>query len=110
MEICYIEYKNSSDNGLAWISAVKRSKSGQTVYFNGKSFQKYRGVYGNYIDIETGEEYWISAVKKDGRDRHWAGSGKVMVDESILSEYLELTHQTVLPKSRYEIVALKEKE
>ena len=104
MEICYIEHKNRNENGAAWIAAVKRSKSGQTVYFNGKSFQKHRGVSGNYIDVETGEEYWISGVKKDGNDRHWAGSGKIMVDKSILSDYLRIIDQSNLPKSRYEII------
>ena len=108
MEICYIEHKNRNDNGPAWIAAVKRSKSGRTVYFGGKSFQRYRGIFSNYVDIETGDEYWISGVKKDGSDRHWAGSGKIMVDSSILSDYLQLTGQSSLPKSRYEIVSLKD--
>lgn len=110
MEICYIEHKIGNENGAAWIAAVKRSKSGQTVYFNGKSFKKRPGISGNYIDIETGEEYWISGVKKDGGDRHWAGSGKIMIDNSILSEYLELIEKTSLPKSRYEIVDLKDEK
>jgi hypothetical protein len=109
MEIYYIEHKNPQDNGLAWIAAIKRSKSGQTVYFNGKSFQKHNGVYGNYIDTKTREEYWISGVKKDGTDRHWAGSGKVMIDRAILAEYLQLIGQESLNKNRYEIVDLKMK-
>lgn len=110
MEICYIERKNSNDNGLAWITAVKRSKSGQTVYFNGKSLKKYHGVSGNYIDIESGDEYWISGVKKDASDRHWAGSGKIMVDRAILQEYLHLIGQKSLCKSRYEIVDLNDEK
>ena len=111
MEICYIEHKNRNDNGMAWIAAVNRSKSGRTVYFNGKSLQKRRGIFSNYVDIETGDEYWISGVKKDRSDRHWAGSGKIIVDSSILSDYLLFTGQSSLPKSRYEIVNIKnEKE
>jgi hypothetical protein len=54
----------------------------------------------------TGNLYWISGVKKDTNDRHWAGSGKIMVDRSILSEYLTLVGLTTLPKSKYEIVDL----
>ncbi len=49
-----------------------------------------RGVAGNYLDIATGDEYWISGVKKDGADRHWAGSGKIRVDHTVVDEYLEL--------------------
>ena len=30
--------------------------------------------------METGESYWVSGVKKDGQDRHWAGSGKVLIE------------------------------
>ena len=77
MDIRYIELKTGySDNGPAWIGNVKESKSGKTIYFNDHAFQKYHGAYGNYIDIETGDEYWISSVKKNGQDRHWAGGRK----------------------------------
>lgn len=109
MEIRYIELKTGyNDNGPAWIGKVKLSKSGQTVYFNNKAFQKYHGIYSNYYDIKTGDEYWISNVKKDRTDRHWAGSGKIIVDSNILAEYLEITGQTALNTSRYEVADIPE--
>ena len=81
MDIRYIELKSGyNDDGPAWIGHVQESKSGRTVYFNDHAFQNRRGEYSNYIDIETGEEYWISGVKKNGEDRHWAGSGKITID------------------------------
>jgi len=97
-EIRYIEQKNAGckHNGLAWIGKVKLSKSGKTIYFNDKAFSKNVGVgniggISNYYDVETGEGYWISGVKKDGTDRHWAGSGKITIQKSIIEEYLEIT-------------------
>lgn len=60
-KIMYIELKSGfSDDGPAWIGKVKFSKSGQTIYFNDKGFKKISGISGNYMDIETGDEYWIS--------------------------------------------------
>ena len=54
MDIRYIELKTGyNDNGPAWIGNVKESKSGKTIYFNDHAFQKYHGVYSNYIDKAT---------------------------------------------------------
>ena len=50
---------------------------------------------GNYIDMETGESFWVSGVKKNGQDRHWAGSGPVAIDEDAREEY-----ERVIDKSR----------
>jgi hypothetical protein len=58
---------------------------------------------GNYIDMETGESFWISGVKKNGEDRHWAGSGKVLVEAAALSEYLHTIGAETLDKSRCEV-------
>lgn len=103
--ILYIELKSGySDDGPAWIGRVKYSKTGQTVYFNNKGFQKHAGISGNYIDVETGEEYWISGVKKNGEDRHWASSGKVMIDKKIIDEYLTITGQKSIDNRRLEII------
>ena len=40
-----------------------------------------------YFDVKTGEEYWISGPKKNGQDRHWAGSGPVEIDPDVAEEY-----------------------
>ena len=45
---------------------------------------------GNYVDVDTGEEYWISGVKKDQKDRHWAGAGPVEIDDDVKDEYFAI--------------------
>ena len=92
-QIMYIELKTGhADNGPAWIEKVRFSKSRRSVHFRGKTLLKIggAGVAGNHVDVETGEEYWVSGVKKDCRDRHWAGSGAVEIDPAIKDEYEEL--------------------
>ena len=62
----YIELKTGySDDGPAWIGYVKTSKTRKTIYFNDHAFQKSIGSYSNYIDIENGDEYWISGLKRE---------------------------------------------
>ena len=109
-ELKYIELKSGfSDNGNAWIGLVSFSKSGKTVYFNGKAFQTSNGtgISGNYFDLESGDEYWISGVKKDMSDRHQFGGGKILVEKRILSEYLQTIGRTELPKSGYELTKVE---
>lgn len=66
-DLMYIELKAGySDDGPAWIGYVKTSKTKKTIYFNDHAFQKYNGGCSNYVDIETGDEYWISGLKKMG--------------------------------------------
>jgi hypothetical protein len=104
-DIKYIELKTGySDNGPAWIGRVKASQTGTTVYFNDKALKKRNGVSANYYDIETGDEYWISGVKKNGLNRHWAGNGKIMIDRKIVNDFLRMTNQTQLNTSNFEIV------
>ena len=106
-KIKYIELKSGySDNGPAWIGKVELSKTGQTVYFNGKSLKKLKsgGISGNHYDLESEEEYWISGVKKNGQDRHWAGGGKVMIDSTIVQEYLELVDFDIIDINQFELV------
>ena len=105
-ELRYVELKTGySDNGPAWIGIAEFSKSAQTIYFNGQAFRRTggSGMTGNFIDIETGEEYWISGIKKDGNDRHRAGSGRVKIDRHVVDLYLSLVNLKKLSPSRYEI-------
>jgi hypothetical protein len=108
-EIRYIELKTGfSDNGPAWISKVAFSTSGRTVYFNNKAFQRIRGCAGNFIDIETGEEYWISGLKRTGSNRHWAGNGKIQLDRTLENEYLRITNQTKIDQGKISLVDILE--
>ena len=98
----YIELKTGyNDNGPAWIGRVKSSKSGRTLYFNGRALKQGAGIAGNYFDLMTGEEFWISGVKQDSENRHWAGSGKVLVEATAVEEYLAAVGRTELDKSRF---------
>ena len=101
----YIELKTGyNDNGPAWIGYVKVSRSGHTVYFNGKAFKRTtQGASSNYYDIETREHYWISGIKKNGRDRHWAGSGKIVVEAAAVDEYLALSSAKKLDPARFAV-------
>lgn len=102
----YIELKsNYSDDGPAWISHVIFSKSGRTIYFNGKALKKIagRGIGSNYYDLESGDEYWISGVKKRGTNRHWAGTGKIQLDVNVVTDFLHHTGQREVDRQQYEI-------
>lgn len=107
MELKYMELKSGyNDNGPAWIGWVKSSQSGKTVYFNDHAFQKAREGKGWYYDVETGESWWVSGVKKNGLDRHWAGSGydKVQIARDAVEEYLAITGAREIDSQRLVIV------
>jgi hypothetical protein len=85
--IMYIEYKENGIVGPARIGRVEFSKSRKSVYYNGKRFESLsgRGFKSNYFDVETGEKYWISGCRKDGRDALY--STDVEIDEDVREEY-----------------------
>ncbi len=110
-EIKYIELKSGfSHDGPAWIGLVSYSKSGRTLYFNGRAFQSIGSdrIRGNFYDIESGEEYWISGVKKNLQDRHWVGNGKVFIEERVVEEYKKLVGLNHLDSKLFELVTLIE--
>lgn len=107
IDLYYIEKKTGSNHdGPAWIEYIKKSKTGKTIYFNNRAYQKYG--HGDYSDIETGEGYWISRIKRNGQDRHWAGHGKIMIDRKAVNEYLNYRELTELKESQFTIVDIVE--
>jgi hypothetical protein len=83
----YIEYKGEEISGPARIGRVTFSKTGKSVYYQGRMFYKTARAFGkaNFIEAETGEEYWISGCKKNGADRLY--SGTVEIDDDVREEY-----------------------
>ncbi len=93
--VMYIENKNGliDDRHSARIGWVRFSKTGNTVYYRNLVLNKIRGggVRGNFEDATTGCEFWVSGVKKNGDNTHWAESVKVHIDEDAQGEYREIT-------------------
>jgi hypothetical protein len=86
--ITYIEYKGDDELiGPARIGRVKFSKSGKSIHYKNKTFEtlKGRGFKANYVNVDTGEYYWISGCRKDGVDALY--STDVEIDEDVLEEY-----------------------
>jgi hypothetical protein len=88
--IMYVEDKSAGLNGPARIGRVTLSKSGQSVHYQGRTFQRLggRGFKANYFDMATGDRFWISGPRKDGCDRLYLGSSiPVEFDADIRDEY-----------------------
>ncbi|WP_281638241.1 hypothetical protein [Flavobacterium marginilacus] len=106
-EIVYVEIETGANHdGQAQIGKCFFSKTGKTIYFNGNVYQKGKGFSSNYFDIETGNGYWISGVKKNGTDRHKFGKGIIEIDQSIIAEYLKIIGETELQKNKFKLVNL----
>ncbi len=100
-EIRYVELKTGyAGDGPASISWVGFSKTGSTVYYRGRSLRRIRGggISANHYDVETGEEFWVSGVKADGQDRHWAGRGDVDIDPDAADAYDQIIRQKRRPR------------
>jgi hypothetical protein len=88
--IMYIEDKSGGLVGPCRIGRVSFSKTGSTLRYQGRSFQSLsgHGFKANYIDIETGQHFWISGPRKDGADGLY---GRVTqpedVDADVAEEY-----------------------
>ena len=62
-----------------------------------------------YQDIENGDEYWISGLKKGESNRHWAGHGKIKIDRRVVAEYLVLIGEKELPQNLFEVVEIEDR-
>lgn len=87
--IMYVESKVGGLTGPARIGRVTLSKTGATLYYRGRTFQslKGRGFKANYFDVESGERYWISGPRRDGRDALYPTNVQPEIDEDVHDEY-----------------------
>jgi hypothetical protein len=87
--IMYIESKADGLSGPARIGRVSFSKTGKTLYYDGKTFQSLKGAgfKANYVEVESGDEYWISGCKRDGTDRLYGERLPVEIDDDVREEY-----------------------
>lgn len=104
-KLVYVELKSGhNDDGPAWIGRAAFSKSGRTVYFNGRALKRGSRGDGNHFCVESGDGYWVSGVKRTGQDRHRCGTGPVMIDARVVVEYLALRGLDRLDPWDYRVV------
>ena len=108
--LMYVEAKTSGHSGEAWIGLVSFSKTGSTLYFNGRAYRslKGRGYIANYYDVETGEPFWISGVKKRGTNRHGFGGGRIHVERRALPRLLAVLAARSLDRSVFVVADASE--
>jgi hypothetical protein len=82
----YIERKNGL-SGEARIGRVTWSKTKRTIWYRGQRLEtlKGRGFKANYVDVDTGDEYWVSGCKKNGGDTLYGGL--IRIDDDVREEY-----------------------
>ena len=87
--IMYIEAKSGGLREPARIGRVTSSKSGATLYYGGKASRSLKGsgFKSNYLDVETGEHYWISGPRRDGKDALYATHVRPVIDDDVQEEY-----------------------
>ncbi len=85
----YIECKARGLTGPARVGRVSFSKTGKTLYYDDKTFRSLKGAgfKSNYVEVASGDEYWISGCKRDGTDRLYGERLPVEIDEDVREEY-----------------------
>ena len=85
----YIEDKSGGLIGAARIGRVTFSKTGRTIYYQGRSFQSLKGLgfKANFYDVETGDHFWISGPKPNGEDALYGGATPTEIDDDVREEY-----------------------
>lgn len=76
--VMWIENKSEGLTGPARVGPVSYSNTGASLYYGVRTFKslKGRGFTANYVDAESGEEYWISGCHRDDMDvleEYWTG-------------------------------------
>lgn len=92
-KVMYVENKDGLIDGIAARAGwVEFSKTGRTVYYRGLSLAAVKGggVRGNFICEETGQEFWVSGIKKRGSNAHPSETVSFAVDEDAKEEYARI--------------------
>jgi hypothetical protein len=99
--IMYIECKAGGLVGPARIGRVTYSKTGATIYYQGKEFRSLKGAgfKANYYEVATGDEYWISGPRKDGQDSLYATNIAPEIDVDVSDEYWSQIRKPPKPKA-----------
>ncbi len=87
---------HDTDRGPCWISRVHFSKSWQSVDWHGLMLRREQGVQCNFVNVESGDEWWISGPKRDKTDVPYSGRQPI-VEADVRAEYVAFLADAPLP-------------
>ena len=97
--IMYIEEESDQLAGPARIGRVTFNRTRKSLHYKGRTFQSLKGsgFKANYLDVDSGDHYWISGPKKNGADGLY-GPRTTPIDDNVREEYW--TKIRNLPKNK----------
>lgn len=56
------------------------------AHWHGRTLRREQGVSGNFVDVDSGDEWWISGPKRDQTDARYSGQQPI-VDDEVRADY-----------------------
>jgi hypothetical protein len=96
--IMFIQQKTGCDTdaGPCWIGWVEFNKSWKTARAHDLELRRMQGVDSNFVDVETGDEYWVSGPKRDQTDVRYKNT-RPAVDDDAREAYRAFLNGAALP-------------
>ena len=67
---------------------------------HGLTLRRQQGVAGNFVDVDTGNECWLSGPKRDRTDARFTAPSNPAVDDDVQAEYQAFLGGAPLPAAR----------
>jgi hypothetical protein len=86
--IMFVQLKTGfpTDQGPCWVCRVSFSKSWRSAGFHGLRLRRESGFESNFVDLESGEKWWVSGPKRDRSDARYSAQ-QPSVDDDVRDEY-----------------------
>ncbi len=76
-----------TDRGPSWVAWVDFNRTWRTARVHGRELARWsRGGDANFVDVQTGETFWLSGPKRDRTDLRY-GPGRPTVDPDAADAY-----------------------
>lgn len=75
-----------TDQGPCWVCRVHFSKSWQSARFHSRSLRRENGFEHNFVDLDSGDKWWVSGPKRDRTDARYS-TQQPIIDDDVRREY-----------------------
>lgn len=82
--IMFVQQKSGydTDQGPSWIGWVDFNRTWKTARVRGRTLRRFQGVDSNFVDVATGEWFWLSGPKRDRTDARYGPRGTPVDDDA----------------------------